>query len=55
MRVNSRIGYIMQANIWDPTKQKLSKRINTRLPGWKFKAEVGIPPSKIVYVHMCLS
>lgn len=38
---------IMQSNIWDPTKYKLSRRLNTRIPGWKFKAEFGIPNLRI--------
>lgn len=33
---------IMQANIWNPTKYKLPRRFNPRLPGWHFKAEFGI-------------
>lgn len=37
---------IMQANVWDPTKDKLPKRFNKRLPGWHYKAESGIPISK---------
>jgi len=37
----------MQSNVWDPTKVKLPRRINTRLPGWKFKAEWGIPNYRI--------
>ncbi|XP_013389235.1 39S ribosomal protein L37, mitochondrial [Lingula anatina] len=34
--------YIMQANVWNPATYKLPKRINFRLPGWKYKPETGI-------------
>ena len=42
--------YLMQAHIWDPTKEKLKPRPkNPDLsPIWKFKAEYGIPPQKIM-------
>ncbi|KAL8596231.1 hypothetical protein ACOMHN_021271 [Nucella lapillus] len=36
--------YIMQAQYWNTTKEKLPKRIDPRKPGWKFKAQYGIPP-----------
>jgi len=41
---------IMQANVWDPTKDKLPKRHNPDLPIWKFKAEWGIPVKRRMYV-----
>jgi len=41
--------YIMQAHRWDPTQEKLPAR-STHLPIWKFKAEVGIPQSKIASI-----
>ncbi|KAK7105825.1 large ribosomal subunit protein mL37-like isoform X2 [Littorina saxatilis] len=34
---------IMQAQYWNPTKEKLPKRIDPRKPGWKFQAKYGIP------------
>ena len=46
--------YIMQANVWDPTKKKLPKRFNAQIPGWKFKAETGIPRRRIMYVSICV-
>lgn len=38
--------YIMQANVWNPTKDKLPKRFNPNLPRWKMKQEYGIPYEK---------
>jgi len=38
---------IMQSNVWDPSKDKLPRRYNTQLPGWKFKAEHGIKNGRI--------
>ncbi|XP_041373377.1 39S ribosomal protein L37, mitochondrial-like [Gigantopelta aegis] len=35
--------YIMQAHVWDPTQEKLPKRIDTSKVGWKFNREYGIP------------
>ena len=46
--------YIMQANVWDPTKKKLPKRFNAQIPGWKFKAETGIPRRRIMYALICV-
>ncbi|KAI0231495.1 39S ribosomal protein L37, mitochondrial [Lamellibrachia satsuma] len=40
--------YIMQANAWDPTKKKLPRRFSSALPGWRFKAEMGIPYRRIM-------
>ena len=37
----------MQANVWNPTKEKLPTRHDPDLPIWKFKAETGIPEFKI--------
>jgi len=42
--------YIMQAHVWDPTKDRLPKRIYTELKHWKFKAEDGIPNSRIMNI-----
>ena len=41
---------IMQANIWDPTKDKLPKRYDPSLPIWNFKAEWGIPTKRRMLV-----
>lgn len=35
--------YIMQAQYWNTTKERLPKRIDPRKPGWKFKPQYGIP------------
>ncbi len=37
---------IMQANKWDSTVEPLARRMDFRIPGWKFKKEFGIPPRK---------
>ncbi|KAL5019689.1 hypothetical protein ScPMuIL_002581 [Solemya velum] len=42
--------YIMQSQKWDPTKEKLPKRIDTSYIMWKFQREYGIPRSK----SMCI-
>jgi hypothetical protein len=42
---------IMQANVWDPAKEKLPKRFNKMIPGWKFKAEYGIPQQRMTSVN----
>lgn len=39
---------ILQAHKWDATSVKLPKRFNNQLPGWKFKAEKGVPRSRII-------
>lgn len=38
--------FIMQANVWNPTKDKLPKRFNPQLPRWKMRGEYGIPYEK---------
>ncbi|XP_046564446.1 39S ribosomal protein L37, mitochondrial-like [Haliotis rubra] len=38
--------YIMQSQVWDPTKDKLPKRIDTRKVGWHFQAAYGIKNEK---------
>jgi len=40
---------IMQANVWDPTKEKLQERRPAVSPIWKFKAEFGIPQQRQMY------
>ncbi|KAK7461162.1 hypothetical protein BaRGS_00038782 [Batillaria attramentaria] len=35
--------YIMQAQRWNTTKERLPKRIDPRKPGWKFGVQYGIP------------
>lgn len=41
---------IMQANVWNPTKLKLPRRFNPKLPGWHFKAEFGIPALQVASI-----
>ncbi|XP_064650784.1 large ribosomal subunit protein mL37-like [Lineus longissimus] len=41
---------ILQAHCWDTTQEKLPKRYNKQIPGWKYKAEWGIPQEKIVHI-----
>ena len=36
--------YIMLAQYWNTTKEKLPKRFDPRKPGWKFQARYGVPP-----------
>ena len=38
---------ILRSHKFEPTKVKLPKRKNPDLPIWNFKAEYGIPDSKI--------
>ena len=34
---------IMQANRWDPEKQKIRRPKNPQIKLWKYKSETGIP------------
>ena len=36
--------YIMLAQYWNTTKEKLPKRFDPRKPSWKFQARYGVPP-----------
>ena len=42
----------MQSHVWDSSSVKLPRRYNKDLPGWRMKAEFGIPQAKIMFVHI---